>query len=235
MIIPHLRTTSYGSSLGFIPPIKSGLLTQIDVATNGSNWADTGRTVLAVTSGSTVQGVKDFSGNGNHWYQSNASISPQLVPSPANGKWILRFPNTGYYTMDFTNNLTTIRTVYWAINQSPLASPPIWSCCFLGHSVNYNFHAGQSGCFSGTNSYSSVNLLRIDKTSVALETARPTTLKVVTAQTSTNSSANRFSYDRTETARSWQGDLALLLIYSDLHDTTQMSTTEDAIKTYLSI
>ena len=226
-----LKKKSSGVTI-FTPPYLTGLLMQIDVGRASSVWTDTARTAAASLT-NTVKGVSDFSGNNNHWSQASAPSAPTLQVSPTNSKNVLRFADGGTVTMNFTSGLSTIRTIYWAINQSA-GNKASWNCFMLGDSSAYNFHANDTGQGCFTPSYSNVNVLHIDKTNVAIYTARPLTLKVVTAQTSGNTSANRFSYDRSY-QRSWEGDLALLLIYSTLHSAGEMSATEDAIKTYLSI
>jgi hypothetical protein len=206
---------------------------QIDVNVPSSVWKDTART-LPASVGDTIQGVTDRSVNLNHWSQASAGISPALQTG-GNGKLVLRFPTTGNTTMNFTAGLSTIRTIYWAIMEAAGQSGAAWSNFFLGDGGAYNFHANDTGhgCFSST--YSTVNLLHIDKANVAIQTARPTTLKVVMAQTGINSIASRFSDDRGAGSRSWQGDIALLLIYSAVHSAGEISSTEDAIKSYLLI
>src|ERR1035437_3025545 len=231
-IVAKKKKSSSLSVSSFIPPIISGLLMQIDVNRPSSVWTDTTRTSPASV-GNSVRGVTEFSGNNNHWSQATAVVAP-TVQTSAGGKLVLRFAGSGTWYMLFASQMTTIRTVYWVANEDPA-----WGGAYqflLGHSSNYQFHGDNPhGCFlSGT---ANVGLLHIDKTNVGIGTARPTTLKTITAQTNSDSTATEFSRDRNNAFgnRSWVGDLALLLVYSGVHTTQNMSDTEDAIKSYLSI
>lgn len=221
-----------GRGVLFENPITTGLLMQIDVPGGGA-YKDTARTTSALMDGDVVMGVTDSSGNANHWAQSDSGVAPTFRTA-AGGQKVLRFPSDGAHYMSFTSGLANIRTIYWVINEDPAYGGGYQF--MLGHNINYDFHAtSPHGCFDA--GFSKVNLLHIDKANVAVTTNRPTTLKVVTGQTSSNASATEFSRDRGNGfgARSWCGDLCMLLIYSAVHDATQMDTMETALKGYCSV
>jgi hypothetical protein len=223
------------SPLGtFTPPYTANLLMQIDLNAPGTVWQDAART-QAASPGDFVNGVTDLSGNANHWYGGTGLPfvygSMGAVPT---GIRVLRMANTGDKYMLFTNRVSPIFTVYWVVMEQ--LSYGGGYQFLLGDFGNYDFHPDNPhGCFvSGT---SKVNLCRVNKIAGAVNQARPTSLQVITAQTSVGSYASEFSRDRGNAygSRSWVGDVAMLLCYSATHTAQQMSDTEDAIKAYLSI
>jgi hypothetical protein len=206
-------------------PVTSGLLMYIDVNDSSTLWSNTARTTPAVVGGA-VQGVTDKSANNNHWSAFDFASSPTLQVVGSNR--VLRYLSNSY--LNFTNNVNTIRTVFWVISES---NPADAYRFMLGHSSQYNFHSGaRHQCFDAT--YSTINLLRIDKTVGGFNTNRPTSLKVVSVTTSMDSSADKLSMDRSY-ARNWEGDVALLLLYSTVLSLAEIEATEDAVKTYFGV
>ena len=240
MILPLLSSTSFikksaGGTTGFVLPVQTGMLMYMDANAASSIWKNTARTTPATTAGDSIQGVTDFSGNSNHWSQATAGVAPTL--QLVGGKNVLRYDTSGGMWMGFASRMTTIRTSFWVAGETNG-----WGGDYsflLGDSSNYDFHSeSPHGCFAAY-STSPVNLLRINKASVAIGTARPISpaIKVITAQNSGNASASEMSRDRNNAygTRSWHGDIAFLVCYSSVLTTQQMSDTEDAIKAYLSI
>ena len=206
----------------------AGPLMFIDVTANPSTiWKDTERTQAALP-GDTVRGITDLSGNNNHWSQPTASIAPAL--SMIGNYNALNFFSDGAHCMLFTSAMSTIRTVFWVAHEA--AGFTGGYQFLLGHGTAYDFHANTPhGCFE---TYGKVNYLRIDKVEGAIQTARPLTLKVITAQTRANASASEFSKDRGNAyaQSSWNGALVMLVCYDSILTAQQISDTEDAIKAY---
>jgi hypothetical protein len=212
--------------------LTTGLLMHINVTDPATLWKDTARTIPAAV-GDTIKGVTDKSGAGRHWSQGTTAAAPVLVDL-GGGKRVLRFDTTQTQYMNFPA-FTTARTVFWAVAEA--AGYAGGYAFLLGDPSACNFHGDSPhGCFLASPP-SSIASLRIDKADVPLGTARPTSLKVVTATTNANSTASEFSRDRSNAygARSWPGDLALLLVYDTVLTAQQISNNEDVIKSLLGI
>jgi len=210
---------------GFVPVVTSNLLMFIDINNPKTTYTDN-LVTLATKTGDIVYGVKDLSGNNNHWKQTTLAKRATLTVGT---RRTLTFPLSSV-TYSFTTQLTTIRTVFWAVSFTAVSA----YIFLLGDATYYDFHSGSTvGCFDATYS-PKIDVFRIDKTACGRGASRPFNMAVVTATTNASAVAGTFSDDRGYT-RSLQGSLALLLVYNAVLTTSQISSTEDAIKAYLAI
>lgn len=209
-------------------PVTSGLVLYVDIKDAATLWANSIRTTPATLNGS-VAGITDKSGSNNHL--SSSGTTPTWVED-SNGKNVIRMVG-GTSQFLFTSGINTVRTMFLVLREATGA--PANYVFLMGQAPTYyDFHSGSSHQMFDPSYAPSVNLVRLNKTAVAVTADRPTTLQVVTIGTSSSLHASEFSQDRIY-ARSWYGDMAMILIYDTLLTTQQISDTEDAIKDYLGI
>jgi hypothetical protein len=184
----------------------------------------------AGTAGDSVAQWTDQSGQANHLTQSTLGARPQLVPSPT-GLPVLRFDgvNDGFL---FTTRISTIRTVFWVLRETPGAAGDSYRS-LLGDSSSYHFIGGaqrQIWDAGYASSYIRNGQTRVNGTVVnGTTTNKPTSLSVVSLVTTGAVQANLFTQDQGIAARGWLGDIAEVLIY----DTALSDTDRQAIEQYL--
>jgi hypothetical protein len=171
---------------------------------------------------------EDQSGNNNHGFQNDGTSIPKLV-SGANGLPAMFFD--GNDQVQFTTRITGIRTVFWVVKESSVASSdqrpllgdggndvwrggfgapgPLWlnnGCCVAGPVLN-----GQTW----------VNGRPVN----GVAEPRPRKLAVVSLVTTGPTNADRFGRDAINAF--WWGDLAELVIYDRALTATERNAVED--------
>lgn len=129
--------------------------------------------------------------------------------------------------------ITNIRTVFMVARSIDTTSLQF----MLGDGTTFNFHGGGTGSGGGTlfdNQFASSAILngslfyngapRPTRT-----TLRPLSPTIISLQTTGNVAASRLSADRTIPDRSWRGEIAEVLIYSDSLTALQ----RDSVQAYL--
>jgi uncharacterized repeat protein (TIGR01451 family) len=172
------------------------------------------RAVTGVSDGGALGMWRDLSGNGNDLRQADGA--PLYVADAGNGRPVVRFSGTNdtFYNFD---RITDIRTVFWVLREDADATGPRF---LLGDVDTYHFHRGLAdpwqilhpshpnyGVAAG-NLY--VNGGQVDGTA----TTMPTSMSVVALVTAGDAQAGNLSDDRGIGGRSWDGDVAELIIFN---------------------
>jgi len=159
----------------------------------------------------------DQSASANHLIQTGVGAQPSVLVDGTSRMPVVRLDGAGDY-LSFTSRLTTIRTVFWVIRRSLLATPGYRM--LLGDGV-----AGGTGSFysdsttkiwhlTASNALIRNGVTRLNATPVdGTTTDRPTDLSVISLVTTGNVSASTFSRYSSASDYSWWGDLAELIIY----------------------
>ena len=173
---------------------------------NLSLWLDASE---LTTAGSTWT---DKSGSANH---ATKNGSPTVVTNAQNGLSVMRYSGTGNSDYHEWADLTDIRTIFWVIKANSNNAGFL-----LGDDNQYHFH-NSSGTSSANiwASYASSNVINgnlsingtrdINGETTALNSSL-SSLSILSLKTSGNVEASRFSRDRNEGGRNWNGDLAEL-------------------------
>lgn len=165
---------------------------------------------LTLTDGATVSAWTDSSGNSR-----NATLSqgaPTFETNELNGKPVVRFGANGDSGFTFPT-MTNIRTVFWVVKET--AAAPHF---LLGDDTTYHFHRGVSGGTLWDATYASANI-RNGTTKLNGTAVNGTTMplgsgwKLVSLVTAGNVEASRLSRDRSIAGRSWDGDVAEVIVY----------------------
>ena len=213
-----------------VPPVTSGLVLHMDAAqiTGTANGAQLG--TWADTSGLANNAVRQGGSSAGY---------PMYVTNVLNGKPVVRFNSGGGDSFQFTR-ISNIRTVFWVLKENAGATADGF---LLGDSADYNFHRGGANGplwngFADTairDAGPTTKLMgnAIDGTATALPSGSFQLVSLVTAPTYYNASgnvrANQICQDRGGNTRSWQGDIAEILIY----DRALTSTEENLVGYYL--
>lgn len=120
--------------------------------------------------------------------------------------------------LSFSTALTNIRTVFWVAREDPARNTPrLFMLGYVGSSI-YDFHRSDTGeiCHA---TYASANIrngtTRLNGNAVVpTATFLPAGFNILSMQTTGDVRANTLSRDRTYYPRSWQGDMAEVVIYS---------------------
>ena len=167
--------------------------------------------ITGLADGATVNSWPDSSGNNR-----NATLSagaPVFKTSIQNGKPVVRFPTDGNSGFAFPQ-MTTIRTVFWVVKES---SPS--THFLLGDDDKYHFHRGATGGTIWDAGYSTTSVrsgtTRLNGSTVnGTSTALGSGFRLVSLVTSGNVEASRLSKDRSISGRSWDGDVAEVIVYN---------------------
>ena len=173
----------------------------------------------------------DKSGNANH---ATKNGSPTVITGAQNGLSVMRYSGTGNSDYHEWADLTDIRTIFWVIRANSNNAGFL-----LGDDNQYHFH-NSSGTASANiwASYASSNVINgnlaingireINGQSTALNSSL-SSLSILSLKTSGNVEASRFSRDRNEGSRNWNGDLGELIIFE-----TELSDSDiESIEGYL--
>jgi len=175
---------------------------------------------IGLTNGQAIAALHDFSGNGNRALSQATANFPAYAtnaPGAFGGKPVVRFNGSNDNWFAFTER-GDIRTVFWVIKED--AGTSHGDRFLLGDNNSYHFH--RSGVTNGPlwhGGHTHVNIRNgntyIDGGEVDGLTANmPTTASIIALRTTGNVSASRLMQDRGITGRTWDGDLAELLVYN---------------------
>jgi hypothetical protein len=169
--------------------------------------------------------IKDLSGNENHARRDLASApaatNPALAKDAVSGQPVLRF--SGSNTVFGFQRLTDIRTAFWVVSKDPAAFGQRNEKFVLGDKESNDFHAGWT---DDTIFNTDVNpghlsqFLHDGKTWLngramdASKTPFPKQLSLISIVSAGSVRANQLARDRSFTSRSWQGDIAEILLYN---------------------
>ena len=206
--------------------LRAAVLTSALPVTNGLVVRFDASAITGLADGATVGTWNDTSGLGNN--ATLASGTPTYVAGALNGLPIVRFPADGKSYLTMATRRTDIRTVFWVVNEANITGSGFHF--FLGDSSNYDFHRGASGLIwnstyaSGNvkNGTTRLNGLIVNGTTTLLGTGW-NMLDLVTAG---NVAASRLTLDRTQSARSWAGDVAEVIIYNTVLTVAQVKQVE---------
>jgi autotransporter-associated beta strand protein len=164
---------------------------------------------LSLTDGATLNTWTDSSANARH--ATLAQGAPTFETNELNGKPVVRFPINGESSLNFPT-LTNIRTVFWVVKETAVAQRFL-----LGDDNTYHFHRGMAGMLWDP-TYASANVrngtTKLNGTSVnGTATALGSGWKLLSVVTAGNVEASRLSRDRSIAGRSWDGDVAEVIIY----------------------
>ena len=164
---------------------------------------------LTLTDGATVGTWTDSSGNSR-----NATLSqgtPTFKTNELNGKPVVRFAANGESGFTFPT-MANIRTVFMIVKETAVAQHFL-----LGDDNTYHFHRGTGGILwdptyattSVRNGTTKLNGTAVNGTTTALGSG----WKIVSLVTAGNVEASRLSRDRSIAGRSWDGDVAEVIVY----------------------
>ena len=169
--------------------------------------------------------IKDLSGNENHARRDPATAlpltNPALVRDAASGQPVLRF--SGSNIAFVFNQLTNIRTAFWVVSKDPAAFGQRNEKFVLGDKVSNDFHAGWT---DDTIFNTDVNPGHLSKylhdgrtwlngqAMVAYKTPFPKQLALISIVSAGPVRAGQLAQDRNFSGRSWQGDIAEILLYN---------------------
>ena len=187
-----------------------------------SLWVSAGA-VTGVTNGGALGLWQDLSGNGNDLRQADGA--PEYVADAFGGNPAVRFSGTNDTFYNF-NRISDIRTVFWVLKEDADATGIRF---LLGDTATYHFHRGNAdpwtilhptypnyGVAAG-NLY--INGTQVDGTT----TLMPTNMSVLAMVTAGDATASNLSYDRGIVGRSWDGDVAELIIFNRALNADELS------------
>ncbi len=199
-------------------PTVGMLRTQPDLpVTNGMSLWFAASALIGYADGQTVPTWPDISGNGRHGVVATGGV-PAYKPNVLNALPVVRFDG-GLSTYYAFARLDDIRTVFWVVREDADATSPRSLLGSVGLGEIYHFHRGETKLFWGANTAVAVRsgTTRVDGLTVNGETTPVPTdhMAVISLRTTGNCTATSFSSDRGITpARTWDGDLAELIIYN---------------------
>ncbi len=170
----------------------------------------------------TITGWQDSSAAGNHAERDGAfpprAHSPILIPGAVNGHSLLRFD--GSDAAFHFPRLTNIVTVFWVVAKDAKSFGQNNERFVLGDSTGKDFHVGtHKTAFLLHPSESSAALrqgtVRVNGRVIdPLKTDFPNRLSVISMVATGSVPADQISKDRQFKDRSWQGDIAEVILYS---------------------
>jgi hypothetical protein len=181
--------------------------------TDAALWLDAAQ-LTGLSNGAKVTSWPDMSGNGNHatltsgtpTYQTNALNSKPVVL--IQGEQI----NSPGGSFDFPR-VSNIRTAFWVVKKSPWSHQRF----ILGDDDECHFHSGVRTLWDADNA--SPNILE-GTTKIMGATINGTTTpmpegsyQIVSVVTTGDVQANKLSQDRSFSERTWEGDIAEVLLY----------------------
>ena len=172
--------------------------------------------------------IRDISANANDASRSADSTAPAadptLVRDAASGQPLLRF--SGANVAFSFKRVTGIRSAFWVVKKDPAAFGHLDERFVLGDTVSHDFHSGWTDDTIFNVVYDNPNpsghlskYLHDGKTFLngqemdATKTPFPKQLSVISMQSTGPVEANQLARDRQFGARSWQGDIAEVLLY----------------------
>jgi len=197
----------------FDPTDVAGCVLWLDASDLDGDGTQEGSGESVLSSGRVTSWV-DKSGSGRNATQNDTSLQATVVSSGLNG-----LPTVEFDGQDDTygfNSLTDIRTVFWVVKEDTGASDerPL-----LGDGGSYHFMRGSNGMIwhnQFVSGYISGGTTRLNGTVVDGKTTALTrgTFQRVSVVTTGNVSANQLTKDRTYANRSWDGEIAEIIVYN---------------------
>ena len=198
-------------------------------ATSPVLWLDAAK-LTGLSDGQQVDSWRDASGFSNH--ANRAYGAPVYKTGIINGQPVVRF-DSGSFNFP---RISTIRSVFWVLKENPGASQPRF---LLGDTGSYHFHRSDSGpngpLWQGTYTHPNIRAgttklmgTQIDGTATPLPGG---VFQLISLGTTGNVEANNVTDDRGIPNRSWNGDIAEILIY----DKALSSAEELQIGNYLAL
>ncbi len=176
-------------------------------------WVSAGA-ITGVTNGGVVSTWRDLSGHARDLYRFDGL--PVLVTNAFNGRAVVRFDGSSTNAFHFAR-LANIRTVVMVLKESATATGARF---LLGDDTTYAFHRGGAPdrfLWSATytdpdilNGHTYINGAEVD----GLATAMPTSLSIVAVRAAGDVQANTLVSDRYMVDRTWQGDIAEVLLFT---------------------
>ena len=167
--------------------------------------------ITGLADGATVNTWNDSSTNARN--ATRTTGAPIYKTNVLNGKPVVRFPTDGASSFNF-QQMSDIRTVFWVVKETATTNPHF----LLGDDDKFHFHRGGNGpIWSSTNASANIRngTTRLMGNSVnGTTTALGTGYRLVSVVTTGNAEASRLSSDRTQSGRSWDGDVAEVIIYN---------------------
>jgi hypothetical protein len=172
--------------------------------------------------------IRDISANANDASRSADSTAPAADPAlakdAASGQPVLRFSGANV-AFNF-KRVTGIRTAFWVVSKDPAAFGHLDERFVLGDTVSHDFHSGWTDDTIFNVVYDNPNpsghlsrYLHDGKTFLngqemdASKTPFPKQLSVISILSTGPVEANQLARDRQFAARSWQGEIAEVLLY----------------------
>jgi hypothetical protein len=176
---------------------------------------------IGITNSQAIAALQDFSGNGNRAVSQATVNFPTYTTNAAGafgGKPVVRFDGSNDNWFAFTER-ADIRTVFWVMaedtNVAAGGPRPL-----LGDDNTYNFHRSDPpNRFFWHGAHTHINirngLTTVDGEQVnGLQEPVPTVASIVAVRTVGAVTASRLMKDRGIAGRTWDGDLAELLVYN---------------------
>jgi hypothetical protein len=193
-------------------------------------WAKADADVVADSNGR-VSAWHDQSGQANDLTQATAGSQPLLVPGAANGLPTLHFDGTDDW-LQFTTRLNgTVRAVFAVLREDP---DVLSTRAFLGDSSAIDFYPGGTTLWSAASASAAVRSGQTRLNGVPVDgtvTDRPKILSVLSVVTTSGVSADRLFRDRTNATTSWKGDIAELIVFTQVPTSAQRKQVEDYLAT----
>jgi len=179
--------------------------------------------IVALRDGDPVEIWPDQSGRHRDAVQDTSSQRPTYKAAALNGSAAVRFDGVDDW-LSFPE-IAGMRTVFWVLKEDANATAN-WRC-LLGHSGSYGFHRGPGRTFWSTMwtdagvlaGETAINGAVVDGTAVSV----PTTYAIVSLRTTHTVAANQLTRDRDWNDRSWDGDIAELLVYDRVLSDEEMN------------
>ena len=167
--------------------------------------------ITGLADGATVTAWPDSSGNSRN--ATLLSGAPAFKTNALNGRPVVRFAADGESGFSFPQ-MSDIRTVFWVVKETSTTGIHF----LLGDDDRYAFHRGTGGpIWSASNTSSSIRggTTRLMGASVnGTTTALGTGYRIVSVVTSGAVEASRLCKDRSIAGRSWDGDVAEVIVYN---------------------
>ena len=191
-------------------------------------WLDASK-LTGLSDGQQVDSWRDASGMSNH--ANRAYGSPVYKTAIINGQPVVRF-DSGSFNF---SRISTIRSVFWVLKENIGASQPRF---LLGDSGSYHFHRSadvpNGPIWSGWTHANIVNGTTKMMGTVVNGGTTPLpggSFQLISLVTTGNVEANNITDDRNIANRSWNGDIAEILIY----DKALSSAEEAEVGNYLAV
>jgi hypothetical protein len=168
--------------------------------------------------------INDLSGQGNDARRDPPTAMPETNPAvakTANGQPVLRF--TGADIAFVFNQITNVRTAFWVVSKDPASFGFKSEKFVLGDKKSNDFHAGWTDDTIFNTDVNPGHLsqyLHDAKTwlngqpMIAYQTPFPKQLSVISIVSPGPVKAGQLARDRNFSGRSWQGDIAEILLYN---------------------